>query len=640
MRKLLILIFLSFFSFGIAKPPQLNPRDVKTKMDEILKAHACYKAITPQIMARSFQNFLDELDPNKTYFLHCEIAPWTDPTEELLQEAAVAYQVLDFSEFRKINEVFLKAIARRGAIEEEIAQKKLPTGVKSEEFKDLSWCEKTEDLSDRILRIKALQTHVTKKLEPESQNRFFQRLHKKRANIEADFLNSDVGERQKFFLSLVLKALCSALDTQTNYFTPSEANQFLIQVQQKLFGIGAQLRDDIDGLSVVRIIENSPASFSTLKINDKIIAVDKEPVVGMEMSEAVELIRGKVGSLVNLTILRNSEEESGSEIFELELVRNEIVLEESRLETCVEPYGDGVIATVRLYSFYQDQKNSSAGDVRKAIETIKKEHKLKGVILDLRGNAGGLLTQAVNVTGLFINKGIVVSVKDSLSKLQHLREIEGKPVWDGPLFCLVNKGSASAAEIVAQALQDYGRALVLGDRETFGKGSFQIFTLNPLNQPKINPQGEYKVTQGRYYTVSGKSPQLTGVSADIVIPGLLAELDIGEKFAKFPLENDAIEPHFDDDLSDLSPFQRIQLGPLYKYALQPKLTTYVPYTETLALNSTKRIEANKNYQTFLTETKKKNFDHDAIELFVNADMQYTEAVNVMKDFLYLSEKRL
>ena len=356
----------------------------------------------------------------------------------------------------------------------------------------------------------------------------------------------------------------------------------------------------------------------------------------MEITEAVELIRGEKGTPVQLTLLRSNGEEENKqmETVQIELTRNEIVLEETRLETSFEPYGDGMIAHIKLFSFYQDPKSSSASDIRKTIEQIKKDYKLKGVILDLRSNSGGLLTQAVSVTGLFINKGIVVSIKENTGKVQHLREVEGKPAWDGPLLVLVNRASASAAEIVAQTLQDYGRALVIGDESTFGKGSFQTFTLDPISNPKVNPQGEYKVTRGRYYTVSGKSPQLVGVQSDIVIPGLLSELDIGEKFAKYPLETDQIEPHFEDDLSDISPFHRVQLGPMYKYNLQTQLTTYEPYKEPLKTNSILRIGANKNYQSFLTEIQKKNYDSDSVELFGQSDLQLAEAFNIMKDLIF------
>jgi len=598
----------------------------------------CHKALTTDLIQRTLQNFLEELDPTKTYFIESEIADWIHPSETTLQRALSGFKNNDFSLFQEIHSAYIIAMERRSAIESDISQRELPIGVKSEEFKDLEWALCHEDLVNRNLRIKALQLEATEKLGDESQSKFVQRIQKRRHNRELEMSGATLDDRNKITLSLLLKASTAALDSHTNYFTPTEANQFMIQVQQRLFGIGAQLRDDLDGLSVTRILENSPASLSNkLKINDKIIAVDHEPVVGMEITEAVELIRGEKGTPVLLTILRETTEGESkqTEKSEIELIRNEVVLDETRLESNVEPYGDGVIATLKLFSFYQDPKSSSASDIRKAIDQIKKENKLKGVILDLRSNAGGLLTQAVSVTGLFINKGIVVSIKDNTGKVQHLREVDGKPAWEGPLFVLVNRASASAAEIVAQTLQDYGRAIVVGDDHTFGKGSFQTFTLDPINNPKVNPQGEYKVTRGRYYTVSGKSPQLTGVISDIDIPGILSQLDIGEKYAKFPLENDQIEPHFEDDLSDISPFHRIQLGPMYKYNLQTQLTTYVPFLDVLKKNCNVRISSNKNYQNFLTELAKKNFDSDPIELFGQTDLQLSEAHNVMKDLIFL-----
>ena len=638
MKRILSLFIFFFIAIAECKLPQLMPRDVKSKIDEILKAHVCHKNLTPELTGRTLQNFLDELDPAKTYFIESEIEDWVHPSEATLQKALNGFKNSDFSLYQDILSTYLHAIERRNALQIQVANTDLPKGVKSEEFKNLTWAKSEEDLLDRLIRIKALQTEAAEKLGDESKEKFFQRIEKRRMNREMEF-EASPEERLKLVLSYILKATTAALDSHTNYFTPSEANQFMIQVQQRLFGIGAQLRDDLDGLSVMRILENSPASqTSKLKINDKIIAVDDEPVVGMDITEAVELIRGEKGTPVNLSVLRDIEEgdERKPEKFEIELVRNEVVLEETRLESFFEPYGDGVIANLRLFSFYQDPKSSSASDIRKALEQVKKEQKLKGVVLDLRSNAGGLLAQAVSVTGLFINKGIVVSIKDNMGRLQHLREVDGKPVWEGPLFILVNRASASAAEIVAQTLQDYGRALVIGDDRTFGKGSFQTFTLDPVNNPKINPQGEYKVTRGKYYTVSGKSPQLSGVSSDILVPGILSQLDIGEKFSKFPLENDGIDPHFDDDLSDVSPFHRLQLGPMYKYNLQQKLTTYVSYMDVLRKNSQLRIETNKNYQNFLTEIEKKNFDADPVELFGQSDLQLVETLNIMKDLVFLT----
>lgn len=632
------LLFVLWIGVVECKQPQLSPKDVKAKVEEILKAHVSHKVLTTDLMERVFQNFLEEMDPTKTYFIEREIKTWLQPSETVLQAALKGYKAGDFSIFQEIHTLFLQAIERRKALEEKISQQTLPRGVKSEEFKDLSWANSEEELLTRLSRIKSLQCDAVAKLDDETKTKFFQRMEKRRLNREAEFLEPNAEERQRLILSCVMKAIACSLDSHTNYFTPSEANQFMIQVQQRLFGIGAQLHDDLDGLLVKRILENSPASQShKIKINDKIIAVNHEPVVGLDITEAVELIRGEKGTPVLLTMLRESEENGERKIdqIEVELIRNEVVLEETRLESSFEPFGDGVIANLKLFSFYQDGKSSSAQDIRKSLEQIKKEHKLKGVLLDLRSNAGGLLTQAVSVTGLFINKGIVVSVQDNTGKLQHLREVDGRPVWEGPLFILVNRASASAAEIVAQTLQDYGRAFVIGDDHTFGKGSFQTFTLDPINNQKVNPQGEYKVTRGRYYTVSGKSPQLKGVSSDIVVPGILSQLDIGEKYAKFPLENDLIEPHFDDDLSDLSQLHRLQLGPMYRYNLQQKIVAYEPYIEKLKKNSEKRIGLNKNYQNFLTEIEKKNFDSDSVNLFSQNDLQFIESMNVMKDLIFL-----
>ena len=417
------------------KPPQLTHRDVKTKIDEILKAHVCHKAWTPDLIERTLQNFLDELDPTKTYFLESEVAPWAHPGEASLLKILSEFKNGDYSSFYEIHNLLIGAIERRNKLEAELEQRPLVAGIKSEEFKNLSWAKEKEELADRLLRIKSLQLEATEKLGSESRERLIQRLQKRRINREAELVGNNAEERHKLALSYVLKAATSALDSHTNYFTPTEANQFMIQVQSRLFGIGAQLRDNLDGLSVVRILENSPASEDgSLKINDKIIAVDQEPVIGMDITEAVELIRGEKGTPVRLTYLRETGEGDArkTEQLELELIRNEVVLEETRLETHFEPYGDGSLAILRLFSFYQDPKSSSASDIRKAIEQLKKDHKLKGVILDLRSNAGGLLTQAVSVTGLFINKGIVVSIKDNSGRLQHLREVDGKPVWDGP----------------------------------------------------------------------------------------------------------------------------------------------------------------------------------------------------------------
>lgn len=641
-HRIFFLFFIALAAFCSAKPPELDSHDTRVKIEEILKAHVSYQSLTPELIRRTFQNFLDELDPQKTYLVKDDVLKWTDPSDALINDTLEAIPDEDFSTFAEMHEVMLIAIERRNKLETKVSSQTLPKEVKAAEFKDIDWVTNEDELLDRLVRIKALQLDTAEKFETEMKELFFQRLNKRRINREEELVAETLEHRSQMTLSMVLKSLSSALDYHTAYFTPAEANQFMIQVQQRLFGIGAQLRDDLNGFTVVRILEGSPAAMDNkMKIGDRIIAVNQEPVVGMDITEAVEHIRGQQGTSVVLTIIRESGEDDNKqqEMLDLELIRGEIVLKETRLETSYEPYGDGIIGILHLFSFYQDAHTSSAADLRKAIEDLKAEHNLKGVILDLRNNGGGFLPQAVAVTGLFIKKGVVVSVKDNVGHTQHLRNIEEKIAWDGPLVVLTNKISASAAEIVSQTLQDYGRAIIVGDEETYGKGTFQTFTLEAVNYGKVNPKGEYKVTRGRYYTVSGKSPQLIGVKADIIVPGLYSKMEIGEKYAKFPLATDVIPSSFEDELDDIPAIHRPQIIKLYKYNLQTIVDTYTSELTVLRNNSNDRMAANKNYQNFIKELEKKEFVSEALEIFGESDLQLNETINVMKDLIFILEEK-
>lgn len=616
----------------VAKPPELTSHETKSKIEEILRAHATFQALTPELIRRAMQNYLEELDPSKTYLVEPEIQQWVEPSHELLVRTLDGIHKEDFSMFEEIHGVVLLSIQRRERLEGQIASSELPKDVQPSEFKDIKWAKSEEDLGQRLLRIKALQVETAEKFSMESREQFLQRLTKRRLKREEEIsAHSSPEERQRIVLSYVLKAVSSALDSQTNYFTPAEANQFMIQVQQRLYGIGAQLRDDLNGFTLVRLVEGGPASDGKqLKVGDKIVAVDRVPVVGMEITEAVELIRGQEGTSVLLTLLRKSD--GTEERIDVEIVRGEVILKESRLQTAYQPCGEGAIGIVHLFSFYQDSKHSSAIDMQEAIQKMKKMHHLEGIILDLRSNAGGLLPQAVSVASLFLAKGVIVSVKDNTNTVQRLRNLDGKPVWDGPLIVLTNRASASAAEIVAGTLQDYGRALIVGDPETYGKGTFQSFTLESSNFGKINPQGEYKVTRGRYYTVSGRSPQLMGVKADIEVPGLYAQMEIGERYAKFPLESDTITSSFEDDLSDIPFLHRRQVERLYKFNLQSVMTTYRPLLDRLRKNSEMRIQQSPNYQALLKESG--DVEGEPSGEYGQGDLQLEESVNVMKDVLF------
>ena len=504
-RKALFIIGCSLGPFFMAdcKLPELTPAIVTTKLNEIMKAHASHKQLTPVIIERTLNNYLELLDPNKSYLIEPDISQWLHPSEPLLTQILQDYNRNNFREFEKMHQVMVNAIQRRHEIDKKIDLNNLPKHVNPEEFKDMKWTASEEALLARLQRIKALQIEASEKLANDLKDKTMKRIQKHQAKFEADILATDPVEHEHFLLANILKATASSLDTHTAYFTPDEASQFMIHVQQRLFGIGAQLRDDLNGFSIIKIIEGGPAAENKeLKVKDRIIAVNGEPVVGLDIIDAVELIRGEKDTPVNLTVIREipeNENEKKEEKLDITIKRGEVVLKETRYESSYEPFGDGVIAYLRLYSFYQDPDSSSADDLANELEKLKKDHRVKGVILDLRFNSGGLLSQAVEVTGLFITKGIVVSIKDDAGKVQHLRALEGQSTWNGPLIVLVNKASASASEIVAGTLQDYGRAIIAGDDHTFGKGSFQTFTLNATTTQSnnVNPQGEYKVTRGR-----------------------------------------------------------------------------------------------------------------------------------------------
>lgn len=620
----------------LAKHPELSPHDARIKIDEILRAHATHHTLNQEIISRSLNNFFQELDPNFCYLIEPEVLPWINASEEKLEKVLSQVKKEDFSTFEEMYATMQKSIERRRIVEAKIALENPLEDVDPEEFKDMTWAKTEEELETRLRRIHGLQMKTARRiLSPEEQLQFQKRMEKRRFTREEALLHLDRSKKEHSLLTYVLKATSSALDSQTSYFTPTEANQLMRQVQQRLFGVGAQLRDDLNGLTIMRVLDNSPLStHPEVEIGDRIIAVNHEPVIGLDISDAIELIQGPEGTPVTLTFLRQKENAKDKK-FDVKIIRGEIVLKESRFDATFEPFGSGVIGILKLHSFYQDENYSSGKDLQDEIVKLKKEHKLQGIILDLRNNTGGLLPQAVSVAGLFMDKGVVVSVKDNTGFIQRLRNLDAAPSWDGPLIILTNKFSASASEIVAQTLQEYGRALIVGDKETFGKGTFQTFTLESSNFGKANTKGEYKVTRGKYYTVSGKTPQKTGVQADIVVPGHYSEMEIGERFAKYPLEPDEIAPSFDDDLSDIPLIHRYQISKLYKPFLQKIVLTYKPFLTQLCNNASSRLANDKDHQNLIKLITTKNSE-EAPSLGSN-DLQLHEALNLMKDLIFMKD---
>lgn len=637
MKSLTITIFL-LTVHALAGPSsilEISPRETVSKTEEIFQAHIQFKEFNKEVAKRTFQNYLEELDPLKTYFTLDEIQLYLEPSDALLDEVTIDFQYERFTHFEAIYGLMIGAIERRNSLEPKVGSSPLIKGVKAKDIHEAGWAPSEDDLLQKLVQIHSLQTEAAEKFESQEKSSiFFQRISKRRLNREKELLGSSKQDQRYQSLVYFLKSVSAALDSHTMYFTPQEAKQFLIQVQQRLFGIGAQLRDDLNGFTVVQIVDGGPANKEgSLKNGDKIISVNHEPIVGMDINEAVDLIRGPQGTSVILTVIRG--EGDLEQTFDVMIVRDEVVIKDSRYEKRAIPFGDGSIGYIALHSFYQDPNSSSSEDVRNAIEELKNNGNLKGIIFDLRNNSGGLLPQAINICGLFIKKGVVASIKDHTGKYQRLRNLSENVAWDGPLVILTNKTSASASEIVAMSLADYGRALVVGDKATYGKGSYQTFTLESANPDRINPQGEYKVTRGTYYTTGGGTPQLVGVQASIEIPGILSKMEIGEKFSRYPLSNDSIPPMFEDDLSDVHALYRLRLKKLLGKDVQQPSQDLQAILPLLAKNSKARIQNNKNYANFISALDHLDrYDLD-LSLVGQNDLQLDEALNVLKEMIVI-----
>ncbi|NGX31389.1 MAG: Tail-specific protease [Chlamydiae bacterium] len=626
-------LFFLFPLFLLAKAPDLTNKDVHVILNQIFREHAKYKELDEKIAQRALHLFIEELDLAKVYFTHDEVMRFLKPSKELTRKVVHEFKNKEYKTFFTICALMAQAIKRKEEFSKALKAKHLPNLVQVEEFKNMEFAKNTVCLLERQLRLKGLQYQAMKKLDEDLQDKYLERVEKYERNFEEQILEKDEKKRSNFVYSNILKAVAASLDAHTHYLTPQEATQFMIQVQGKVFGIGAQLQDDLNGLTITKIMKGGPCEkHGSIHLKDRIVAVDKEPIVGWSILDAVALIRGEKGKSVQLTIIRKDKDKKEQKL-DVEIIRDEIVIEEIRLEKEQIPFGDGVIGYFRLHSFYEDLKTSSAKDIEKGIKEMQKKN-LHGVILDLRDNSGGLLPSAIDVTSLFIRKGVVVSMKDNDGKIMHFRNLNAQVAYLGPLIVLVNKLSASGSEIVAQALQDYGRALIVGET-SFGKGTAQMFTLDGSATGKVNPKGEFKVTKGVYYTVSGKSPQLVGVKPDIEMLGITNALELSEEFSKYPLENDQIQDHFDDELADIPFFQRQRLKEMYKIGRQKKEDLFAQYLDTLKTNQKVRTEKDQDYQAFLKALKNNDENYE----LKMRDFQKEEAVALLKDFIFMQQFR-
>ncbi|MCX6272007.1 MAG: carboxy terminal-processing peptidase [Bacteroidetes bacterium] len=367
-----------------------------------------------------------------------------------------------------------------------------------------------------------------------------------------DYYHRLSQDRRDDRLSFYLNCIVNVYDPHTDYFPPKDKENFDIQMSGQLEGIGAQLQEKDGYIKVAGIVPGSPSwKQGQLKEGFIILKVaqgNAEPVdvVDMRLDDAVKLVRGKKGTEVRLTVKKPD----GS-LLVIPIIRDVVVLEETFAKSAILriPGSDIKIGYIYLPSFYADFTNGTGRraftDVKKEIEKLSDE-KIDGIIFDLRNDGGGSLQDAVDIAGLFIEKGPVVQVKARYGAPYVYEDHDPEVQYGGPLVVMTNTYSASASEIFSAAMQDYNRAVIIGTPNTYGKGTVQRFVeldKTLVNQdPDLPPLGSLKVTIQKFYRINGGSTQLKGVTPDIILPDVFAFIDRGERESDFPMAWTSIDP--------------------------------------------------------------------------------------------------
>ncbi len=625
------IVGISFFVVSVvaSERMQLEMADVRNSMEEMFSYHVETKEITSLLVKRAFKIYLEQFDPQKIYLTQSEAKPFLELTSTQIEKIIDHYFADEYPEFTTLNKTIVKSIERQKKWREEFYSDFMRQGesLQDESSDNLAHYVQNPDGLRKRIRTQLLRLF---KNENRSNSADFWTLDKRQKvcelyekrfeHFEKSYLPSMRNDH--YFAMHILKAMAKGLDAHTDFFTPEEALEIRSSLEKQFEGIGVVLREGLDGIEIVDLIKGGPAARSgQIQAGDFLTEIDGRSLVSASYHDALELLKGNGNKHVTLGLKRKDA------LVQVELKREKVLLEDERLTVSSEPYADGIIGKLNLSSFYETPGSTSCEiDLREALRNLKKKGKVLGVVLDLRNNLGGFLNQAVKVASLFITSGVVVISKYAHGEIQYLRNIDPRIYYNGPLVILTSKMSASAAEIVAQALQDYGVALVVGDERTYGKGTIQYQTITDTAANWF-----FKVTVGRYYTVSGRSTQIEGVKADILIPTSYAPYHIGERYLDYALKNDQIAPAFSDPLTDIPDQNRLWFQRNYLPYLQKQESLWVKMVPRLKQNSNYRIDNDPNFQLFLKLVNDKNSVADVGE----DDLQMAEAVNIVKDMIQM-----
>ncbi|WP_145178386.1 carboxy terminal-processing peptidase [Rubripirellula lacrimiformis] len=546
-----------------AQPAAAAPLAVPSARDSVVartiaklmpENHISAQVLNDTISQRALKLFTDSLDPLKLYFYQSDISEFdlnATSIDDMVRQGDLA---LAYSIFGR----FIQRVDERVAVAQELLDGDFDFTadesivIDPESAKYASNPDEARDRWRRQIKYSLLDLKDDGKDQAEAVDQ----LKRRYTRYARRWKQTDSDDLLEMFLT----AVTMGYDPHSTYMSPQTLEDFQIQMRLNLDGIGAQLSEKDGKTTVTRVIPGGAAAkHGKLATDDVIVTVGQDDsgesvdVVEMPLSDVVNLIRGRAGTTVRLGVKAGGV----GNVEEYKIVRARIELEESAARgEIIEHTMDGSpetlkIGYINLPSFYLDMESarqdkqdfrSSTRDVRRILQDFQAKQ-VDGVVLDLSKNGGGSLTEAINLTGLFIDRGPVVQVKNSDGSVQQYADEDSGTAWDKPLVVLTSKFSASASEIFAGAIQDYRRGIVIGDPATHGKGTVQ--TLMDLGQQLFRNNranfGALKVTLQQFYLPDGESTQLKGVLADVILPSITSKMDVSEGDLKFALEHDRVK---------------------------------------------------------------------------------------------------
>lgn len=577
------------------------------------------KALSEEI----YEHYLDALDPSRLYFMQSDI----DEFENFRFRLDSAIKTGQLSPAFKMFNRYQSRVIERLEKQIEFVDKKIEKlDFNKDEYilTDRSkepWAKSQEELDD-IWRRRIKSAVLAMKLDGTSIEEAKESLSKRYKNQ----LKRTLQARSEDAFSTYMNAFTTVYDPHTTYFSPQSSENFNINMSLSLEGIGAVLQSDNEFTKVVRLVPGGPAhKQGQLGAADRIVGVGQGEdgeivdVVGWRLDEVVDLIRGPKHSVVRLKVIPSeSQAESKTEV--VKITRDKVKLEEQAASSStIDIDRNGTthhIGVITLPTFYADFKamqegdpnyKSTTRDVLHLLNELQAEQTIDGLIIDLRGNGGGSLDEANQLTGLFIDKGPTVQIRNADNRVEIYEDPDPALVYGGPLIVLVDRLSASASEIFAGAIQDYGRGLIVGS-QTFGKGTVQ--SVRPLNH------GQLKITQAKFYRISGASTQHQGVIPDILIPDTYDPTQVGEDALDKALKWDAIDP-----------------------AQYQMITNFALENHSLMEQHKRRMDTNPEYQLLLEEIEFLVSQRDKNKITLNKDARKAEDDALDNKRLSLINKR-